>query len=184
MFFDPYVGTVTVFAGNFAPQDWMFCQGQLLPVHQYTPLFAIISNLYGGDGVSTFGLPNLSGRRAIHAGQGAALSNYNLGQVGGSETLAVTQSQLPAHTHNFVSMTGAPGASVQPGTLNSPTNAVPAVIPGTDAYTDTPGGVDLGTSTNHVPSVIAGGTATIDVPSPYLVMNYVIAVFGLFPTRS
>ncbi len=184
MFIDPYVGNVTVFAGNFPPQDWQFCRGQLLPIQQYTTLFALISNLYGGDGVSTFALPNLSGRRAIHAGQGNGLANYTLAQPGGSETLTLTQAQMPAHTHNLLSIGGTPGASSQPGTVSSPTNAVPAVIPNTDAYTDTPGGVDLGPSVNHVPSVVAGGTTPIPVLSPYLVMNYVIAVYGLFPVRN
>ncbi|MET0461852.1 MAG: tail fiber protein [Chitinophagaceae bacterium] len=184
MFFEPYLGNVTVFAGNFAPQNWMFCQGQLLSIQQYTPLFAIVSNIYGGDGVSTFGLPNLSGRRAIHAGQGTGLYNYALGSVGGSESLTLTQAQLPTHTHNLESITGSPGASAQPGTLNSPTSAVPAVIPNTSAYASSPGGVDLGASTNHAPTVIAGGASPIPVTSPYLVMNYVIAVLGIFPQRS
>jgi microcystin-dependent protein len=183
MFIDPYLGNVTVFAGNFPPEDWQFCRGQLLPIQQYTTLFALISNLYGGDGVSTFALPDLSGRRAIHAGQGNGLANYSLAQTGGAETLTLTQAQIPAHSHTLTSITGAPGASGQPGTVNSPTNAVPAIVPNADAYTDTPGGVDLGASTNHVPSVIAGGAASIDVLSPYLVMNYVIAVSGIFPVR-
>lgn len=184
MFIDACIGNVTVFAGNFPPLDWEFCQGQLLPIRQYTSLFAIIANLYGGDGVSTFGLPNLAGRRAIHAGQGAGLANYTLAEAGGSENVTLTQAQLPAHSHNLISVTGSPGASAQPGTLNSPTNAVPAVITTTDAYAGSAGGVDLGSSTNHVPTVISGGAAQIPVPSPFLVMNYIIAVVGLFPQRN
>src|SRR5512136_2572601 len=95
----PYVGEIRMFAGNFAPQGWMFCEGQLLPISQYDALFNLIGTTYGGDGINTFALPDLRGRVIVGPGQGSGLSNYVLGQQGGVETVTLTTNQIPQHSH-------------------------------------------------------------------------------------
>src|ERR1044072_1975604 len=105
MFVEPYLGNVTVFAGNFAPRAWMFCQGQLLAIAENDALFALIGTTYGGDGQVTFGLPDFRSRVAIHQGQGPGLSNYILGQASGTESVTLTTAQCPGHNHQFISIT-------------------------------------------------------------------------------
>ena len=95
----PFIGQITLFAGNFAPRGWAFCNGQLLSIAQNTALFSILGTTYGGNGQTTFALPDLRGRVPVHAGQGPGLSNYDLGQQGGAESVTLTTAQMPAHTH-------------------------------------------------------------------------------------
>src|ERR671923_246172 len=95
----PYVGEIRMFAGNFAPAGWMFCEGQLLPISENETLFQLIGTTYGGDGKSTFALPDIQGRAAMHPGQGPGLSLHDLGETGGSETVTLLQSEIPAHAH-------------------------------------------------------------------------------------
>lgn len=186
MFIEPYLSNVTVFAGNFAPRGWMFCQGQLLQIAAYDALYSLLGTTYGGDGVSTFGLPDLRGRVAVHPGQGQGLSNYFLGQVGGSESTTMTSLQLPAHTHALLSFTSAgPGASSDPGTTDMPTNAVPAQINGASSnYSTAPGTESLGPSVSNGNTAAAGGSQPIDIRSPFLAMNYIICVEGIYPSRN
>lgn len=112
-----YVGEIRMFAGNFAPAGWMFCAGQLLPISQYSTLFQLIGTTYGGDGTTTFALPDLRGRIPVHAGPGPSGTNYTLGQMAGTETVTLTPSQMPSHTHAAVAQSGA-------GTQVGPANAV------------------------------------------------------------
>src|SRR3954466_14327922 len=111
----PFIGQITLFAGNFAPRGWAFCNGQLLAISQNTALFSILGTTYGGNGQTTFGLPDLRGRAAMHWGQGNGLTNVVPGEMGGSETLTLLQTQLPQHTHTLQSITGGTGASTVPG---------------------------------------------------------------------
>src|SRR5205809_4691250 len=103
---DPFVGEIRIFAGNFAPTGWAMCDGQLLPISQNTALFSLLGTFYGGDGKSTFALPNLQGSIPIHQGQGQGLSLYDLGQSGGSETITLLESEIPTHSHGLVASQG------------------------------------------------------------------------------
>src|ERR1044072_7497714 len=128
MFVDPYLATVTIFAGNFAPRGWMFCQGQLLAISQYDALFALIGTTYGGDGQTTFALPDTRSRIANHMGQGPGLSQYTLGQMSGGESVTLLSINMAAHNHTLVSLTGTPKASTDTtsGVTVPTTSTVPA----------------------------------------------------------
>lgn len=184
MFIEPYMANVTIFAGNFAPRGWMFCQGQLLSIAQYDALFALIGTIYGGDGQTTFALPDLRSRVAIHTGQGAGLSSYVIGQAGGSESVTMTTGQLPTHTHTLTSLTGNPGASGIAGNANIPTGKVPALTTNIQSY-DSAGATNLLLqSPISTITPLAGGSQPIPILSPYLAMNYIICVEGIFPSRN
>ena len=183
MFVDPYIATITNFAGNFAPMSWMFCQGQLLSIAEYSPLFALIGTTYGGDGQVTFALPDLRSRVAIHEGQGPGLSNYLIGQMAGTENVTLLSPQLPAHNHTVATFTGAFNASTATsGLVGVPNNAIPAA--GASVYSNSPDGAQLGTMPCHSITPIVGGNAPLSIVQPYLAMNYIIAVEGIFPSRA
>ena len=116
---DPYIGEIRLVAFNFAPQGWALCNGQILPISQNQALFVLLGTTYGGNGVTTFALPDLRGRAPIHAGQGPGLSNYSLGQIGGTETNIMTVAQMPRHSH-------AVNAVTTDGNIGVPTGALPA----------------------------------------------------------
>jgi microcystin-dependent protein len=183
MFVDPYIATITNFAGNFAPQSWMFCQGQFLSIAEYTALFSLIGTTYGGDGQVTFALPDLRSRVAIHQGQGPGLSNYLIGQMAGTENITLLTPQLPAHNHNIVSFTGAFNASTATtGLTNTPNNAIPAA--GATVYSDVPDGEALGPMPCNSITPVVGSNAPISIVQPYTAMNFIIAVEGIFPSRA
>jgi microcystin-dependent protein len=182
MFAEPYMANITIFAGNFAPLSWAFCDGSLQSIAQNTALFALIGTTYGGDGQTTFALPDLRGRIAVHQGQGPGLSNYSLGELSGTENITLLSSQLPVHNHATISITGGPGISTAPGNQPSPVNNVPAVAPN-QLYTDTADGFGLGPSTSIATTPIAGGSQPVPNLSPVLAMNYIICVEGIFPSR-
>jgi len=177
------MATVTIFGGNFAPRSWMFCQGQLLSIAEYSALYALIGTTYGGDGNVSFALPDLRGRVAVHPGQGGGLSPYTLGQVGGTENVTIMTSQMPMHTHAVVSITGSPAVSSANGGQSSAVNTVPATTP-TQVYTTSPDGFGLGPSISNTVTPISGGSQPFEVLAPYLVMNYIICVEGIFPSRN
>lgn len=182
MFDQPYLGNVTVFAGNFAPLGWMFCNGQLLAISENDALFALIGTTYGGDGVSTFALPNFQSRVAVHQGTSGG-NTYIIGQVGGTESITITTNQMPAHNHPFVSATGNIPASSSTVNLASPQNNVPAVAP-INLYNPSGDGFGMGPGVANGNTGTAGGSQPVSILSPYLAMNYIIAVFGIFPTQS
>jgi microcystin-dependent protein len=185
MFIDPYLANITVFAGNFAPRSWMFCQGQLLAIAQYDALYALIGTTYGGDGQTTFGLPDLRSRVAVHQGQGPGLSMYTMGEMSGTENVTLLSAQLPSHNHNYTSTTGNPPASTANGSISDPTNAVPASPAGSSNYNSTAdGGVSLGTSNLTTITGVSGGSAPVPIISPRLALNYIIATEGIFPSRN
>lgn len=172
---NPYVGEIKVFAGNFAPQGWAFCNGQLVAISQNTALFSLLGTTYGGDGQQTFGLPDLRGRALIHQGQGNGLSPYAMGQMGGVEAVTLITQQLPGHTH---AMLGSSAAATSP----YPNNGVGmgATATGEPIYAPGPGATPL--SPQAVTS--AGGGLPHDNRQPYLAISYIIALFGIFPTRN
>jgi microcystin-dependent protein len=181
MFTNPTIGTVTIFAGNTAPNGWLYCQGQLLDISQYIETYLVIGTTYGGDGQNTFALPDLRGRVAVSAGQAPGMQPYNLGQEGGNEQVVVTAGQLP-HSHDVSNVNiPAPPASSLPGTTDIPTGNVPAVIAGAPAaYSTAPSGISMGTMSSYTTSGATGETQPrpISFISPFLAMNYIICVTG------
>lgn len=170
---EPFIGEVRMFAGNFAPRSWAFCDGQLLSIAQNSALFSILGTTYGGDGVSTFGLPDLRGRVPVHPGTGPGLSSRYLGRTGGQERVALSQSQMPAHTHQ------ARASSETPDT-NSPEGAVPATKVRTNLYSGDSADINMGAT---AVSNTGGSQAHENMP-PFLGINYIICLQGLYPPRN
>jgi microcystin-dependent protein len=172
---EPYVGEIRSFAGNFAPEGWALCSGQLLEISGYSALYSLLGTTYGGDGVRSFALPDLRGRALVHQGQGAGLSNYQIGQRGGAESVAVTAAELPAHSHE---MSGSSAASTSP---NAGTTLTLGATPsGEPIYAPGPGTVDL--SPQAVTNT--GGGQAHQNCQPYLALSYIIALAGIYPQRS
>lgn len=183
MFVDPYIATITNFAGNFAPLNWMFCQGQLLSIAEYSPLYALIGTTYGGDGQVTFALPDLRSRVAVHQGQGPGLSNYFIGQMAGTENVTLLSPNVPQHTHAFISLTGMkqPASTATTGS-DQPASAYPAS--GAATYALSSDGTVMGSYVVNTITVPAGNNAPVSIVQPYLAMNFIIAVEGIFPSRA
>ena len=167
----PFLGSITLFAGNFAPRGYMFCQGQLLAISQNSALFALIGTSYGGDGQATFALPNLACRAAVHQGQGPGLSNYAIAQSIGVETVTLTSTQLPTHNHS-VSASSATGSS-------GPASAFWAQPGSGLPYSSAPN-----TPMNVAALSLAGGNQPHENMMPFLALNFIIAVEGIFPLRN
>lgn len=178
------IGEILMFAGNFAPRSWAFCNGQLLPIAQNQALFSILGTTYGGDGRTTFALPDLRGRVPIHAGQGPGLSDRRLGQAGGSETNTVNAAQLPAHTHAATGTAALPALSVE-GDTATPTNAIPAKSGmGEPDYSTGAGDTTMAPATVEVTVQSAGGNQPVNNMQPFLGINYIICLQGIFPSRN
>lgn len=171
---DPFIAEIKIFAGNFAPRGWAFCEGQLLPIAQNTALFSILGTTFGGDGRTTLGLPNLKGRAAMHPGRGPGLAPRRLGERGGAATHTLTVQQLPSHSHTV-------NATDTIGNLREPSSSTYLARgrSGTP-YSDTSG------DTAMAPGVIGstGGGQSHNNLQPYIALNYIIALQGLFPSRS
>jgi microcystin-dependent protein len=174
---DPFVAEIRMFPFNFAPTGWAACNGQILPISQNTALFSLIGTFYGGDGRSNFALPNLQASTPMHQGQGPGLTSRVVGETGGEETVTLLSSQLPAHAHTM-SATSAGATSSDP----TPVNNVPMALSTTTA------GVNMyraGTNPITTASVAAsGGSQPHNNRQPYLVVNFCIALQGIFPPRS
>jgi microcystin-dependent protein len=190
---DPFIGQVTIFAGNFAPRGWAFCDGQLLPISSNTALFSILGTTYGGDGRTTFALPDLRGRVAIGPRHGSGLSDYRLGQRGGVESVTLSQLELPAHTHGATA-TATSTATMMAETANSGETSPAGNILGSgqsiyapnaraeDVAMD-PAAVSVNTNVD-VTVLNAGNSMPHDNMQPFLAVNYIIALQGIFPSRS
>jgi len=166
----PYVGEIRMFAGNFAPAGWMFCEGQLLPISEYETLFNLIGTTYGGDGQSTFALPDLRGRIPLHFGNG-----FTLAETGGVETITLTVNQIPSHTHPLLGSTSGAASTDPTGNVGARVTA-PAVFPyGTDNPVSN-------LSPQSVSSV--GGSQPHNNFQPYLCVNFIISLFGIFPSQT
>jgi microcystin-dependent protein len=174
---DPFVAEIRIFPFNFAPTGWALCNGQLLPISQNTSLFSLLGTTYGGDGKSTFALPNLQGSAPMHPGQGPGLSLYDLGQTGGTETVTLLDSETPVHNHQVRAHAFDPGDVFNPG----PT-VVPATADGGFAYNQT----TSSSLTTFAPQAVspAGGGQPHNNMMPYLTLNFCIALQGIFPPRS
>jgi len=170
---DQFVAEIRIFPFNFAPTGWAFCNGQLLPISQNTALFSLLGTYYGGDGKSTFALPNLQGMVVVQPGQGPGLSTRYLGESSGSETVTLLQSEIPAHTH---------GLRVSPddGDLSNP-SATRALARSIGGFAYTNGAPNTVMAAQALAPV--GGSGPHNNLQPYLVLNYCIALQGIFPPR-
>ena len=163
----PYVGEIRMFGGNFAPAGWNFCDGSLLPISEFETLFNLIGTTYGGDGQSTFALPDLRGRLPIHFGNG-----FVLAETGGAEEITLTVSQIPAHTHPFLATSGSPGTT-------NPQGAVLAV-PTASIYNS--GTNPVGMAAGVISTT--GGSQPHSNFQPYLCIDFIISLFGIFPSQT
>lgn len=185
---EPFIAEIIMFAGNFAPRGWAFCQGQILSIAQNTALFSLLGTTYGGNGQTTFALPDLRGRVPVGTGQGPGLPAMTLGEVSGTPTTTLLITQMPAHNHTFV---GQQGTSSSNGNDAQPGGQLPAVpvvnISGTDhnvnAYIS--GATADGSFAGFTGTIgISGGSQPFSIMQPYLGMNYIIALEGIFPSRN
>lgn len=176
---EPYIAQVAIFGFNFAPRNYAFCNGQLLPISQNQALFSLIGTTYGGDGRTTYGLPNIQDQTVVNIGQGPGLSNYVLGQTAGVAEVTVSQNQMPIHSH-----------TVSASAADKPTDYVLPVANG-----DWIGKQDTGTAKQFAPAgdgstfaaptiAMAGGSLAHQNEQPYLGLNYCIALYGIFPSRN
>lgn len=172
---DPFVAEIRIFPFNFAPRGWAFCDGQILPISQNTALFSLLGTTYGGNGQSTFALPNMEGNAPMHPGQGKGLSLHDLGETGGTQFVTLLESEIPSHSHSL----GAVGGFN--GTNNDPTNEVPAKgDAGLLPYT--PSGPALTMALQAIAP--AGGSLPHNNMQPYLTLMFCIALQGVFPPRT
>ncbi len=170
---DPFVAEIRIFPFNFPPTGWAFCDGQLMPISQNTALFALLGTVYGGDGKSTFALPDLQGSAAMHPGQGQGLSLRDLGEIGGVEAITLLQSEIPVHTHSLM------GQSTF-GNSTDPTDKLWGRPFGGGSMYKASGSV-----TQMAPQTLApaGGSLPHNNMQPYLTLNFCIALQGIFPQR-
>jgi microcystin-dependent protein len=169
----PYVGEIRIFAGNFAPAGWMFCEGQTLPISQNETLFQLIGTTYGGDGQSTFRLPDLRGRLPLHMGNGSTGTTYTIGQTAGAESVTLTTQQIPAHSHPLLASLNNAGAS-------SPANNLTGQVGATQIYREA-------APTNPMSPVSVapvGGSQPHDNRQPFLCLHFIISLFGIFPSQT
>ncbi len=171
---EPFIGQICIYGFNFAPRGWAFCNGQILSISQNTALFSLLGTTYGGNGTTTFALPNLQSRVPLHFGQGSGLSSYSLGEVTGSENVTLTQGNLPPHNHNSTTpASAADGSSIDP--------AAGAVLgAGTKIYIAAAATVQM----SPTPTSLTGGSQPVGVIQPLLALNFCIALQGIFPSRN
>ena len=177
----PYVGEIRMFAGNFAPNGWMFCEGQTLPISENEVLFQLIGTTYGGDGQETFNLPNLASRVPLHFGTGPDGTTYQIGEMAGSESVTLTTQQIPIHTHPMFCSSGGGSNSSNPDSGV----AAPADISQFNDLTVAPNNAtnaQLGTPPFN--SDITGGSQPHENCQPFLCINFIISLFGVFPSQT
>lgn len=171
---DPFLAEVRIFTGNFAPKGWASCDGQILPLSQNTALFSLLGTTYGGDGKSTFALPNLSGRAPLHAGQSPGLSEYFLGEQGGSQSVTLVVSEIPAHNHNIVSVNDVGDTNQAAGNGIARSSGAAVYGPAGPAQV------------NMAPTALGatGISSAHNNMQPYLPLYFIIAMQGVYPPRS
>ncbi|MGO9196780.1 MAG: phage tail protein [Acidimicrobiales bacterium] len=170
----PFVGEIRMFGGNFAPSGWAFCDGQSIAISQNSTLFNLIGTTYGGNGTTTFNLPDLRGRRGVHQGTGSGLSTYVIGESGGTETVTLTVTQLAAHTHGATAVTAR-------GTVSAPNDNTFAQW-SDDPFAPASTGSPVALSPSAMGAV--GGSQPHENRSPFLVVSYIISLFGIYPSQS
>lgn len=190
---NPFLGQMVMFGGNFAPRGWALCNGQLLPINQYQALFSILGTTYGGDGRTTFALPDLRGRAPIHQGRGPGLSDIKLGERGGLESKVLTLIELPNHSHDASTLKGSIGTNEEDGDSNDPAGRTFAPIEAnsSDAVTinaynsEAPNRTMASNSVSITGNVApSGNQQPFSIRNPFLGVNYIIALMGIFPSRN
>lgn len=177
-----YLAVITPVAYDFAPKNWAYCNGQQLAIAQNQALFSLLGTTYGGNGVTTFALPNMQGRVPVGTGQGGGLSNYTLGEMTGTETVTLTTNNLPAHNHNgVVQITPRAGASADE---SNPDSTYPGQVTNGYATTATPSTHLNGPTIVSTTIGTSGSNQPFEVLTPYLTLNYVICMYGIFPSRN
>jgi microcystin-dependent protein len=176
----PFIGEIRMFGGNFAPAGWALCAGQLMPISENDALFTLIGTTYGGDGQQTFGIPDLQGRVPVHPGT-VQTNSFVLGQRAGTETVNLTATEMPSHNH-FVNSTGTAGTASTPSNVTIMADEGPAGITNVATYRGQDGSTLVQMRNTTVSS--AGGNQPHQNMQPYLVVNYIIALFGIFPSQS
>ncbi len=173
----PYVGEIRIFAGNFAPAGWMFCEGQLLPISEYETLFQLIGTTYGGDGQSTFALPDLRGRIPLHQGTNPGTgTNYQLAETGGVEQVTLTMQQIPIHTHTMLGTTQ--------GAIDTDPNGRLTAVSAQVQYATALGGAPANQQMAPQSVSPVGGSQPHTNFMPYICINYIISLFGIFPSQT
>jgi microcystin-dependent protein len=172
---EPFIGQISIFAGTFAPRGWAFCDGQLLSIPQNTALFSLMGNTYGGDGRSNFALPDLRGRGPLGSGQGPGLSQRPLGQSGGTQSVTLTQAQMPGHAHAAQCSSVGDGGS-------SPAATIWGKAQGDTPYVEGPNAVGTNPMSPAALANSGGGQPHNNMP-PFLALNFIIALQGVFPPR-
>jgi microcystin-dependent protein len=173
---DPFVAEIRIFAFNFAPKGWAFCHGQLMPISQNTALFSLLGTTYGGDGKSTFALPDLQGSAPMHPGQGPGLSLHDLGEIGGSDTVTLLESEIPSHSHTMMASTVLANAQ-----LPTPNTALARSAQGAAYQSNSTANL---TAMSPYALAIAGNSQPHNNLMPYLTFNFCIALQGVFPPRT
>jgi microcystin-dependent protein len=173
---DPFVAEIRIFPFNFAPKGWAFCDGQILPLSQNTALFSLLGTTYGGDGKSNFALPDMQGNAPMHPGQGPGLSLHDLGETGGSETVTLLESEIPAHNHNVM------GVNSNANRTNPIGNSISRAVNATPYFPGSPTPPPVNFNDNAITP--AGGDQPHNNMQPYLTLNFCIALQGVFPPRS
>jgi len=169
---EPFIGELRLVPYNFAPRGWAACNGQILSIAQNTALYSLLGTTYGGNGQTTFALPDLRGRVPLHTGQGPGLSNYDLGQLGGVESITLTTNEMPAHSHTV--------EAAVTGNSNTPNDSVPAAVR-KNKYASAPDGVTPMDAGMIAPS---GGSQPHSNVQPYLTLQWIIALEGIYPSRN
>lgn len=179
----PFIGEIILFAGNFAPRSWSFCDGQILPIASHTALFSLLGTTYGGDGRTTMGLPDLQGRTAIHAGNGPGLTSRQLGAKTGSSSNTIQANQLAAHSHNATAKL-AVNTVVGGATQKSPSGNFPGVTGSENSYGDAPNAEGGAGTVEVTVANSTGSSAPVNNLQPYLGLHYIISLQGVYPSRS
>ena len=180
---NPFIGEIRMFGFNFAPRFWATCDGQILPIAQNTALFALLGTTYGGNGTTTFALPDLRGRFPMHFGNGPGLTQRQIGERSGFESSTLTTANLPAHTHPFTAAV-APPCSSQAGNADTPVGKVPAASATAENYGNAPGNGSMASFNISGTTGASGSGAAFPIIPPYLVINFCIALSGIFPSRA
>lgn len=173
----PFIAQVIPFAGNFAPRGWAFCDGQLLPISQNTALFSLVGTIYGGDGRTTMGLPDLRGRAAIHPGRGPGLTAYQLGEKGGQEVVTLNTLEIPQHNHSVNTV-----AESRAGNLTDPGGNM--LASGSTIYRSNTPADDVDMDPAMIRQNTVGANLAHENRPPFLALNYIIALVGTYPSRS
>ena len=181
---NPYMAQIIMFAGNFAPRGWAFCNGQMLLISQYTALFSIIGTTYGGDGRTTFALPDLRGRFPKGMGNGAGLHSVTLGEVSGKESTVLTLANMPSHSHDGSSLSMTLACNEDDGDNDEPSGRNFGIASSGTSYNSSPNDATFGGGSVSGNTGIQGNGQSFDIQNPFLGINYIIALQGIFPPRN